>query len=545
MQGCSGSLLKEGGLFVFTFKQIESHIDSGTLDYIKDNCLNREMVNKDTEIIPQDGNKTIFRSIYHYKMVVDEKKYKRLVQNFFELHIAPDLQKKGSRKKKEIGKNITQREFFETIFRENFQHRRGEKDKQGRNIYNRTFLVNIDVESRLVEEKSPSYELEKVIKKAKRYNYFTPNLFISHESFAKELLTQLGVIVLDFDLNTVGISMTKEELYKYIGKKLKIHPAMIWDTKTKGNYQACILIKSMTGTPRSVHIYEQIVKEMIFKLEICDVACGTANHIFSIGKNNPSKNRVTRKYNSNEYSIDDFRWLLHERDERRKKNQGTNNVLDFSKEAIKRHPAIKALFAGEDINWRDHACFTLGLVMKFLGESQEECENFVISSWQPKVSKASSHPFSRREALKCIRNAYSDKYKCFHSSWVEKSTGIECNLKGYFRQSYESKGIYVTDTETRLKAFLRKNGNVFEGKIAELAETLAVSLRTLKRILPELRDKGELQYETKRGRGAKTTFTLVEKEMTNRIPVIAYSEPQSIDVELNEITELEEVFTAM
>ncbi|AWC59316.1 hypothetical protein [Bacillus cytotoxicus] len=529
----------------YTLEDMEKHIDPLVLSYIKDHSQQKKFVGSEIKELKKGKNGTSYRSRYIYEYVLDEDKYKKTVHQFFTENILPDLEKaKKTRKKREIGHNITQKEFFETIFRDHFDHRKGEMDNKGRRIYVRSFLVSIDVDARMIDKQTSVYELQKLINKAKKYDYFTPNMFISHQFFTKEMLTLLGVIVLDFDLSTLGISMSKEDLYYHIKDRLKVPPAMIWDTKTHGNYQACILIKPMTGTPSSVHLYEQIVREMSYKLEINDVACTNANHIFSIGKNNARKGRLIRKYNDNEYSINDFRWLLHERDERRKQEQlKAKKVFDFTKEAVRKHPAIKALFEAEDISWRDHACFTLALVMKFLGDSQEEAENYILSQWQPKVMNEGPHPFTHREALKCIRHAYSDKYKCFHSHWVEVCTGLECNLKGYFRYKYESKGIYITDTESRLKEFLRKNGNVFEGKIGDLVEKLGVKRTTLEDIMYKLRDNGELQYETNRGRGAKTTFQLLEERQLEA--VIDYDNVYDIDVELTEIVELEEALCAI
>lgn len=524
---------------MYSIRDMESYIDPIVLSYIKDNCYKKEFVRTKIEEIEVKANgNRVMRSSRIYKNVLNEDKYKKAVKDYFTSTILKELQKKD-KKKRELGHNITQGEFFNTIFRDNFDHRKGEKDNKGRRIYLRSFLMNIDADTKLVENQTSTYNLEKLIKKSKKYSYFTPNMFISHKFFDKEMLSLLGVIVLDFDLDTVHVVMGKGELYHYIEDRLKVPPTMIWDTKTHGNYQACILIKPMTGTPASVHLYEQVVKEMANKLEICDVACTNANHVFSIAKNNARTGRFVRKYNDNEYSINEFRWLLQERDARRKQEQlKETKVFDFTKEAVKKHPAIKALFEAENISWRDHACFTLALIMKFLGDTQEEAENYILSQWQPKVMNNGPHTFTQREALKCIRHAYSGKYKCFHSHWVEVCTGLECDLKGYFRYKYESKGIYITDTETRLKELLRKNGNVFEGKIDDLVETLRVKRRTLELTISKLRGNGELQYETKRGRGAKTRFQLLEEHQLEA--VIAYDTVYDIDKELLQINELDE-----
>lgn len=531
---------------MYTVEEMEGYLDSAVIDYIKDHCYVKTFVTKQIKEIGTDnkGNKH-YKSSNIYKKQLDKAKYESLVLQTFVSTILPDLEKetkKKDRKKREIGRNITQREFFETLFRDLFDHRKNETDGKGRKINVRSFLVNIDTDTKMVENKVATHSLQHLFSKIKKYEFFTPGMFISHQFFTKEMLTLLGVIVLDFDLDSQGIFMSKEELYHHIEETLKVPPAMIWDTKTRGNYQACLLIQPMTGTPASVHLYEQVVKEMNQKLKISDMACSQANHVFRIGKNDSRHQKFVRKYNENVYSINTFRWLLHERDERRRKEQASHNkVLDFSLQAVKRHPAVQALFEGQIVGWRDHACFTLALVMRFLGYSQDECENFILSEWQPKVDNRQEygHAFTTREASKCVKNAFSDRYKSFHSKWIEIVTGIECDLKGYIRVPYQAKGIYVTDTEERIKEFLRQQDNFYEGKIQDFVEALSVKRRTVEEVLYKLRQAGDVEYQTKRGKGAKTVFRLTEEKQLQWETVIETNSIETIDEELLKIAELE------
>lgn len=236
------------------------------------------------------------------------------------------------------------------IFRDNFEHRRGETDTKGRRIYLKSFLFNIDHIKKVVNEKKVVRNLEKVLKQMKNYNYFTPNLFISHKFFSKEMLSLLGVIILDIDLDTAGVVMTKRELRRYIHKKLKVEPNLIWDTKTPGNYQVAFLIKNMTGTPKSVHLYESVIKEMIYQLENFVTRRVPQQRISSAFQRTINKKRFVRKYHEEVFSINDFRWLLHERDKRRE-DEDDNKVLDFSYEQMVRHEAIRKLRDG-DVSFR-------------------------------------------------------------------------------------------------------------------------------------------------------------------------------------------------
>lgn len=538
-----------------SFKEIESQVDSDVLENIKSQCYERVFSRSELKIVGKTKTGTRYRSTNIYETVFNEDKYKRIVRQYFIEHIHQKETKPSKkeskkeqnkttktkitkRKKKEIGKNITQREFFEHIFRDLFDNKRGEEDKKGRRIYLKSFIFDIDKELKLINERKVVSNVEKAIAYGKKCGYFTPSLFISHKFFTKEMLALLGVIVLDFDLDKANVVMTKEQVHKYIKKKLKVEPSMIWDTSTEGNFQACIRIKPMVGTPKSVHLYEQIVKEMIRKLgNVCDASAFEANHIFAIGRNNIRTGKYIRFYNETIHDINEFRWLLDERDKRRKKEQ---KVVNFKEESILRHPAIDALLTGKNIKFRDHGCFTAALVLRFLGKDELEAETHLLSNWLGNVNNESyDHKFTEREVLKCVKHAYSGRYRSFLSSWVETCTGIECNLRGYFRTTYIKTGAYNTDSKERILEYLRKNDGIVESNAPLLAEELGLSKKTLERLLPQMRKDNKIHYETVIGKGKKTTYTLVEQ--IELIPTIDIEEFKPTIQRVEEIGYLEQI----
>lgn len=524
---------------MLTFEEIEQQIDVALLEEFKKQSTKKVFSHNEVTFVEQTKHGKRYKSTNIYKYEVHKEEYKKLVREHY-MKMQQEQQKKDSKKRKrEKGKNITQRKFLEHIFRDHFDHRRSEMDKKGRRIYLKSFMFNINKETQVIDEKTVVRSSDKAIEKAKKFNYFTPNMFISHKFFTKEMLSLLGVIILDFDLDKVGVVMTKEELCNHLKKKLKHEPAMIWDTTTPGNYQGCYLIQPMVGTPKSVHLYEQVVKEMIHKLgNICDEAPFEANHIFSIAKNSNKTNQHVRFYNDEVHDIKkSFRWLLNERDKRRAKSQP---VIDFKTESFKKHPAIRALFDAK-VKWRNHACFTLALVQRFLGKDELETENFMICEWLPKLNSMDyDHPFTEREIMHCVKHAYSGNYKCFHSTWIEIVTGIECNLRGYFRYTpYVATGAYKMDTKDRFLEYLKKNNGVIESNVPELVEILGASKRTLERLLPQLKKQGKIQYETVLGAGKKTKYVLVEQQ--ELLPVIDLEPYRKIEEQMQAIDELNEI----
>lgn len=514
------------------FKAIEKRVPKYVQDYIKDNCYEKKFVGKKIIEIEKTATSTKYESKYFYKNVLNESKYKDQVREYYLSNMAP--KEKIEKPEKQSGKNITIGEFFQLIFRNHFEFRRGEKDKKGRGIYVKSFLFNIDPIQKTIEDKKVIRDLKSLQQKVKRYGYFTPNMFISHKFFTKEMLTLMGVIMLDFDLDTAHKVMTKEEVKKYIEKKLKITPNIIWDTKTEGNYQCAILIDKMSATMKSVHLYEQIVKEIIHELgDVVDEACYNANHIFSKPSNNRRKSKSVRLYTEKIYNIDDFRWLLNKRDKRREKER---KIVDFKEANFIKESAIQALFDGQ-VSWRNHACFTLGLIMRWLGKTEDETLNFILGEWILKVNNSTyDHRFTQNEARNCVKHAFSGKYKCFHSKWVEIVTGIECNLTGYFRwKTYENQGIYKMDTKECLIKFFKENNGQWVGTKSELATLIGAKSRTIDRVMAQMKEKGELIFETKRGKGAKTTYNLVQQMEFDRVLELGY---ESINDEMNNLDHL-------
>lgn len=536
------------------FKEVERRVKEHSellCEAFHNQSLERVLDRIDIKEVGSTGTGVKYHSKYVYKWVLNKAKYTSLVLEYYLKNIQPhEKQSNKKAKKREPGRNITQREFFELIFRDNFEHRKGEFDKgkkldedgnrgAPRRIEMKSFLVNIDAVTKVIDNKSVVRDIEKLIKKARKFGHFTPNMFISHKFFTKEMLSLLGVIVLDFDLDSHGMVLSKDKLRKYIKARIKVEPAMIWDTKTLGNYQAAILIEPMTGTPSSVHLYEQIVKEMIHKLKIADEACANANHLFSIGRNDKRNGKYIRKFNNKVHSINEFRWLLHERDKRRKEESKVVNFKEFS---VKNHPAVKALYDGE-VHWRNHAAFTLALVNRWLGYDQVETENFMYADWYHKVNKPGVELFTKHEMQNCIRHAYSGDYKCFHSKWIEITTGIDCDLSGYFhyRSRYISKGIYKTDTAEKVVEFLKSHQGKWVGSKKELADAIDRNFETVKKILESMRKNNDLQYETARGRGAKTTFELVESKKTVFDIELKKAQSKGIEQDIADIQELENV----
>jgi hypothetical protein len=492
---------------MFTLKEMETYIVDYhsilALDYIKDQCYERKCIDKKLELIEENESGKKYRSSLYYQDVLKLKLYAQKVRQYF-ISIMP-------KQKNRQGTKISQKEAFEILFRDAFNHRTNEVDRIGKKRRNYVSLANICPEKKVISGRIKSVAtMEQLLKHARGFGYFTPNMFYKYQARNKSELRHLVSIVLDFDLDTRCIVMSKDELHDFIVERIKVAPNLIWDTKTNGNYQASINIEIMPGMDKSVNLYEQIMKELAVKLEYVDEACLTAEHYFSKPVNNDG--RSITMYHKNTISIDDFRWVLRDRDIRRKE-ESKSKIVEFSHEAIRRHEAIYALFNAEIVEGRrNNACFTLALVMRHLGHSEEECENYIISEWYPAVKKRSidKDRFTKSEAYKCVKHAYSGKYKSFDSNYVQLVTGIECDLGGYIRTPYENQGIYELNNKEKVIQFLTEQKGRFEGTMQDIADATLTKKRTLERVLKELREENVIAFESVKGRGKTTVYELVE-----------------------------------
>ncbi|WP_283749689.1 hypothetical protein, partial [Bacillus mycoides] len=151
---------------MLTFEEIEQQIDVALLEEFKKQSTKKVFSHSELTLVEKTKHGKRYKSTNIYTYEVHKEEYKKLVREHY-MKIQKEQQKKDSKKrKKEKGKNITQKEFFELIFRDHFDHRKGEKDKKGRRIYLKSFLFNINKETKIIDEKSVVRSLEKTITKA-------------------------------------------------------------------------------------------------------------------------------------------------------------------------------------------------------------------------------------------------------------------------------------------------------------------------------------------------------------------------------------------
>ena len=401
-------------------------------------------------------------------------------------------------------KTIYRDEFFNMIFRKHLKI----DDK-------RMFLVNV-IDERTARAFSCD-EMVKIYKRSDKFGYFTANTFNHPRNRIKEKLENLVFLGLDFDLMKDGSErdFTADQLATVIYNELEFFPHFIWESKTKGNYQAGFLINSMIGTQKSVYLYEMILKRLAILLG-ADIFATDATHLFSVPE-------YVSQYENEEkiYDIDDFKFVLdiqwiNDVLERRRK-EFENGVVNITEQMLLRQPAIQKLMNADLVGYRNNACFTLALFLYSLGRTYEHTLSFFENEWYPKlVENQNATGFTVREMRRCVKSAFSGKYSGAKPEFIELVTGEEFHLAVY-RSTYlkkaEEERVYMSKNKlrTRLIEWIRQNDGASITQ-KELAELLDVSYRTLKLQMKALKDEGIINVSTSRGRNAKTQLELISSE---------------------------------
>ncbi|PAW37780.1 hypothetical protein CKQ70_31385 [Bacillus toyonensis] len=408
----------------------------------------------------------------------------------------------------------------ESLFQPYLVHSKVDSDVMFEMIYRnlleaekrRTFLVN-----RTVDKQFKCDSLEKVIQKKKNFTYFTPAVYWHHKSRTKEEVIWLPAIILEFDLtkDDTERNYTADQLAAMLLNELEVEPNFVWDTKSKGHYATCFLLKPMAGTPQSIYYYEAIVKRMAI-ISGADFASTDAVHLFRIPR------KKIYQYTDDVYDIDDFAHVLEDEqinemlEQKRREFKG--NIVSFSEKQIMNHKSIKMLLDAEFTAYRNNAAFTIALLYYVLGKSDKEAIDFLNGDWFGMVNdgriSSKRGKFKRKEVLTAVKSAYSGKYSGPSKEWITYLTGEEFPFN-LWRSSYLKKDdeerTYQRGQAVREKIieWVRENtGKQIHQK--ELAELLEIPLRTLERQVKSLKNEGVIEFVTEKGRYSNgTTFTYI------------------------------------
>lgn len=391
------------------------------------------------------------------------------------------------------------------------------RDKLDNDTVSKVFLAlaysSNDGEAYYTKSYRSSKAIEKMLRK-QTINLFTPNLFYNHYERTKENLRWLNALMLDYDGDDPLFSI--REFAQSIEEKTGFAPHFVWGTQTPGHYQAAIIINPMTGTTKSIYLYEKIAKALAEDTN-SDIQATQANHLFRL-----PKNRFLLTSEHPAYDIDDFKkWFNRThaaKEEQRRRENG--NLFSFRDRQILKHPAIQSLINCTFDGSRNHACFTLALLFYALGYDEDYTKNFLSTEWIEKANKLKREVFHVSEIRSCIKSAYSGKYAGPAKEYIEGLTSIEFPFSvtkaRYERTKYNNKN----ETRTAIIELIRR----VDGKVSitqeEIAKATGKAIRSVQRELAAMRNEGVIEYETKRGRYAGGTYYKLINDIFNSSKVV-------------------------
>jgi DNA-binding MarR family transcriptional regulator len=388
-------------------------------------------------------------------------------------------------------------EFFSLVYRDIFEEQNA-----------KAFLTLKDKEDRRAAR-----TLQGVKKHGSYCHYFTPNIFWHHKLATKEHMLWLDAIILDFDDAKNGNDRRFKnggEVGCHVLEKTGFIPRLVWESKTKGNYHALILINPMTGTPKSIYLYEKMAKAIAAAVG-ADTGATNSNNLISI-----PKKMLWELPGGEIYDIDDFKKWYSKTIEEKIANLNITSIDEYK---IWNHPAIKKLLNGEIQEWRNRACFTIGLLYYAFGKDKEDAYDFLANQWIKYVNGPGwRERFKLSEVKSCVKSAYSGKYKGPKREYIELITGEEFPFviyqSVYKKKSIEDGGYYSkNDVRQAIVDFLRENNGITI-KQQELAEKINKPYRSVERNIKEMQKEGVIEIETQRGRHSKgSTIKLLENEM--------------------------------
>lgn len=186
-----------------------------------------------------------------------------------------------------------------------------------------------------------------------------------------------------------------------------------------------------------------------------------------------------------------------------------NNVKLFRK-GILEQPFFKGLLNGVDDGWRNHACLTLALAMKWEKYEENQTLEFLLE-W----NKLNNPSLCISTIRSTVRYAYRCKSKGPSTKKVLEIFGesfiYRCWVNTEAKPREERKRVHLSEWKDDLLSYLEQHDS-WEGSVQALADTLKAPKRSIEEVLKLASGEGLIKVEVMgKGRTAKTSVSLIKK----------------------------------
>nr|WP_235918324.1 primase C-terminal domain-containing protein [Paenibacillus lutrae] len=171
------------------------------------------------------------------------------------------------------------------------------------------------------------------------------------------------------------------------------------------------------------------------------------------------------------------------------------------------HPAIRKLQRGTIKGQRDNVCFTLALLYYALHWPEQDTLE-ALYSWSERNEKG-GEPFTKKDVRKCVKSAFSGKYRGPSREHVERYSGLEFRLNIIREYEGEVKYQKSADIEAKIINLIKESKNKLQLSQVDIAKRINGALRTVKAAIKKLILEQRIQVtQAGHGRGNINCYAL-------------------------------------
>ncbi|MVP02107.1 primase C-terminal domain-containing protein [Paenibacillus lutrae] len=332
-------------------------------------------------------------------------------------------------------------------------------------------------------------------------NWYTPSIFrLAKCGRTKRNLQYIHTFMLEFDF-VIPSALDLLELIEEAGLPL---PHFLVRSKTFGHWHVYWQIQKIAAYTNVVAHVDRISTAMA-KATGADIQGVGAERWFGIPRSDIYQ--VTNPCNL--YTYDDFKsWYeLYIEDNPITEQTIYTKKINVLQMDIFGHPAIRKLQRGTIKGQRDNVCFTLALLYYALHWPEQDTLE-ALYSWSERNEKG-GEPFTKKDVRKCVKSAFSGKYRGPSREHVERYSGLEFRLNIIREYEGEVKYQKSADIEAKIINLIKESKNKLQLSQVDIAKRINGALRTVKAAIKKLILEQRIQVtQAGHGRGNINCYAL-------------------------------------
>ena len=363
-------------------------------------------------------------------------------------------------------------------------------------------FVRLEPEDK-AEKDVPCRNKKKLLELICDSRWFTPNVFnLAQCGRIKRNVQYITTFTLEFDCYLPS----PLDVLDKINEAGLMPPHFLVRSKTPGHWHVYWLIDPIAAYSNNIAHHSKISKLMAL-LTDADIKGVGVERWFAV----PKGDIYQYAQSDVNYTYQDFKdWYDTNNDVVH--NVNTSQRAKILKIDVFGHPAIQKLLKGSQVGQRDNACFTLALVYYSQGWNKDDALTELFS-WNEKNDK----PMKIKDIKKCLKSAYSGKYRGPSASYIEILTGIPFKMRIIREYSGDKTYQKLYDIQYRILQLIRNSGNLSMSQ-SNMAKEVEAPLRSVKKAIKQLIEQKRIVASGGgKGKGNISTYSLVNKKWKKTI----------------------------